>query len=204
MSSFGILGGAFNPPHIGHLVLAQEAASQLELERVLLVPTGEAPHKTIEPEPGPEVRLEMTRMSTANDAKLEVIDWEVATEGPSYTYLTLERLLEFHPDDEMWLLMGADMAASLESWERPERVVELARIGIAARPGTAITEAEAALGRLGVRERAEVVQMPELDVSSTGIRERVASGRPTRYLIPEGVREAIERRGLYHEAVTAR
>ena len=185
-------------------MLAQEAASQLELERVLLVPTGEAPHKRIEPEPGPEVRLEMTRMAAANDEKLEVIDFEVATAGPSYTYLTLERLLEFHPDDEMWLLMGADMAASLESWKRPERVVELARIGIAARPGTALADAEAALERLGARARAELVQMPELDVSSTGIRERVTAGRPTRYLVPEGVREAIERRGLYREAVAAR
>jgi nicotinate-nucleotide adenylyltransferase len=199
----GILGGAFNPPHIGHLVLAQEAASQLGLERVLLVPTGEAPHKRIEPEPGPEVRLEMTRMAAANDPTLEVIDWEVTLDGPSYTYLTLERLLEFHSDDEKWLLMGADMAASLESWKRPERVVELARIGIAARPGTAIAQAEATLERLGARERAEIVRMPELDVSSTGIRERVATGRPTRYLVPDGVRDAIERRGLYREAVAA-
>jgi nicotinate-nucleotide adenylyltransferase len=184
-------------------VLAQEAASQLGLERVLLVPTGEAPHKRIEPEPGPEVRLEMTRMAAANDPKLEVIDWEVANEGPSYTYLTLEKLLEFHPDDEKWLLMGADVAASLESWMRPDRVVELARIGIAARPGTPIAEAEAALERLGVRDQAEVVRMPEIDVSSTGIRERVAAGRPTRYLLPEGVRDAIERRGLYRAAVAA-
>jgi nicotinate-nucleotide adenylyltransferase len=184
--------------------LAQEAASQLGLERVLLVPTGEAPHKRIEPDPGPEVRLEMTRMAAANDSTLEVIDWEVAREGPSYTYLTLERLLDFHPEDEKWLLMGADVAAALESWKRPERVVELARIGIAARPGTAIADAEAALERLGVRERAEIVQMPEIDVSSSAIRERVATGRPTRYLVPEGVREAIERRGLYREAVATR
>jgi nicotinate-nucleotide adenylyltransferase len=204
MSSVGILGGAFNPPHIGHLVLAQEAASQLRLERVLLVPTGEAPHKRIEPEPGPEVRLEMTRMAAATDELLEVLDWEVARSGPSYTYLTLERLLDFHPDDEKWLLMGADVAASLESWKRPERVVELARIAIAARPGTPIAEAEAALERLGARDRAEIVEMPKIDISSSSVRERVAAGRPTRYLVPDGVREAIERRGLYREAVAAR
>jgi nicotinate-nucleotide adenylyltransferase len=185
-------------------VLAQEAASQLQLERVLLVPTGEAPHKVIEPEPGPEVRLEMTRMAAAGDETLEVLDWEVATPGPSYTYLTLERLLEFHPDDELWLLMGADMAASLEAWEKPERVVELARIAVAARPGTATGDAQAALDRLGALERADFVQMPEIGVSSTLIRERVATGRPIRYLVGEGVREAIERRGLYREAVAAR
>ncbi len=184
-------------------MLAQEAAFQLGLERVLLVPTGEAPHKRIEPEPGAEVRLEMTRMAASTAEAFEVIDFEVTTDGPSYTYLTLERLQEFHSEDEIWLLMGADMAASLESWKRPERVVELARIAIAARPGTAIVDAEAALERLGVREVSEVVRMPELAVSSTGIRERVASGRPIQYLVPDGVREAIERRGLYREAVTA-
>ena len=185
-------------------MLAQEAASQLQLERVLLVPTGEAPHKVIEPEPGPEVRLEMTRMAAAGDDTLEVLDWEVATPGPSYTYLTLERLLEFHPDDELWLLMGADMAASLEAWERPERVVELARIAVAARPGTPTANARAALERLGALEGADFVQMPEIGVSSTMIRERVATGRPIRYLVGDGVRDAIERRGLYRETVAAR
>ena len=184
-------------------MLAQEAAFQLGLERVLLVPTGEAPHKRITPEPGPEVRLEMTRMAAASDPTLEVIDWEVAGDGPSFTYLTLEHLLEYHPDDEKWLLMGADVAASLESWKHPERVVELARIGIAARPGTPIAAAEAALDRLGARERSEVVRMPEIDVSSTGIRARVAAGGPIRYVVADGVREAIERRGLYREAVPA-
>jgi nicotinate-nucleotide adenylyltransferase len=184
--------------------LAQEAASQLQLERVLLVPTGEAPHKVIEPEPGPEARLEMTRMAAAGDELLEVLDWEVVRQGPSYTYLTLERLIEFHPDDDLWLLMGADMAASLESWKSVERVVELARIGIAARPGTPISDAEAALERLGALERSELVAMPEIGVSSTAIRERVAGGRPIRYLVGDGVRDAIERRGLYREAVAAR
>jgi nicotinate-nucleotide adenylyltransferase len=184
-------------------VLAQEAAFQLGLERVLLVPTGEAPHKRIDPEPGPQVRLEMTRMAAAGDGMLEVIDWEVAADGPSYTYLTLEHVMQYHADDELWLLMGADVAASLESWKRPERVVELARIAIAARPGTAMADAHAALERLGAGERSDVVEMPELAVSSTGIRERVAAGAPIRYLVGDGVRDAIERRGLYREAVTA-
>jgi nicotinate-nucleotide adenylyltransferase len=185
-------------------VLAQEAASQLGLERVLLIPTGEAPHKVIDPEPGPEVRLEMTRMAATDDDRLDVLDFEVAASGPSYTYLTLERVRDLEPDDEPWLIMGADVAASLESWKRPERVVELARIAIAARPGTALADAEAALERLGALERAEVVRMPEIGISSSAIRERVVAGEPIRYLVPEGVREAIERRGLYSGAVAAR
>ena len=109
------------------------------------------------------------------------------------------------PTTRCWLLMGADVAASLESWKRPERVVELARIAVAARPGTALVDAEAALERLGAAERSEIVRMPEIGVSSTDVRERVGCGAADS--VPgcrDGVRDAIERRGLYREAVAAR
>jgi nicotinate-nucleotide adenylyltransferase len=190
------LGGAFNPPHIGHLVLAQEAAAQLGLERVLLVPAGEAPHKRIEPEPGPEVRVEMARVAADGDELLEASDVEVTRGGPSYTYETLELLAE-DAGDELWFLMGADVAAHLAEWKRPERVLELARVAVASRPGTALDEAEAALEGFGAAERAEVVKMPEIGVSSTRIRRRLAQGRPVRYLLPDAVLELIQARGLY-------
>ena len=198
-----MLGGAFNPPHIGHLVLAHEAAFQLELDRVVLMPTGEAPHKAIDPEPGPDVRLEMARRAAEGDDLLEVSDLEVGEQGPSFTFRTLERLTEQRPGEQIHFLMGADVAAQLESWKRPERVVELARLGIAARPGTAQDEAEAMLERLGAGDRAEWVRMPELAVSSTRIRRRIAQGRPVRYLVPDPVLELIESAGLYRETVEA-
>jgi nicotinate-nucleotide adenylyltransferase len=190
------LGGAFNPPHIGHLVLAQEAAAQLGLERVLLVPAGEAPHKRIEPEPGREVRLEMATVAASGDELLEASDAEVSREGPSYTFETLELLAE-DGDDELWFLMGADVAAHLGEWKRPERVLELARVAIASRPGTDLDEAEAALAGLGGADRMEIVQMPEIGVSSTRIRRRLAQGRPVRYLLPDAVLELVRERGLY-------
>ena len=196
-----MLGGAFNPPHIGHLVLAQEAAHQLALDEVVLVPTGSAPHKRIEPEPGPGLRLRMTQEAAAGDELLSVSDLEVAAEGPSYTFRTLEALSANRPGDEFTFLMGADVAAHLESWKRPERVLELARLGIAGRPGTALDEAEAALERLGSPDRAETVRMPELAVSSTRIRRRIAQGAPVRYLVPDGVLRLIAAEGLYREAV---
>lgn len=192
-----MLGGAFNPPHIGHLVLAQDAASQLGLAEVLLVPAREAPHRRIEPEPGPEVRMEMTRLAAEADELVSASEIEVGREGPSFTYRTLELLADERPGDELWFLMGADVAAGLESWRSPERVVELARLGIAGRPGTALDEAEAALERLDAGERAEVVRMPELAVSSTRIRRRVAQGRPIRYLVPDAVARYISEQGLY-------
>lgn len=182
-------------------MLAQEAAFQLGLERVLLVPTGQAPHKRIEPEPGPEVRLELARAAAADNELFEVSEIEIAVDGPSYTLHTLEALAERRPEEELVLLMGADVAAALEAWHEPRRVLGLARLGIAARPGTVIDEAEAALERLGSSGRAEIVRMPEIGVSSTRIRRRVARGRPIRYLVPDGVAALIERRGLYREAV---
>jgi nicotinate-nucleotide adenylyltransferase len=176
-------------------VLAHEAASQLRLERVLLVPAGEAPHRRIEPEPGPDVRLEMVRVAAEDDDLLEASDLEVGRDGPSYTFRTLELLHDERPGDHLTFLMGADVAASLESWRRPERVLELARVGVAVRPGTELDEAEASLERLG--GEAEVIRMPELGVSSTRIRRRVASGRSIRYLVPDAIGELIETRGLY-------
>jgi len=162
---------------------------------VLLVPAGEAPHRKIEPEPGPDVRLEMVNVVAAGDELLEACDLEVAREGPSYTFRTLELLHEERPGSELTFLMGADVAAALESWRQPERVLELARVGVAVRPGTELDEAEAAMERLGASP--EVIRMPELGVSSTRIRRRIAQGRPIRYLVPDPIVELIRGRGLY-------
>lgn len=197
--ALGVLGGAFNPPHIGHLVLAQEAAAQLGLSKVHLVPTGRAPHKEIADDPGRATRLELTRVAADENSLLEVdpieVDAATADEQPSYTVHTLEELS--HEDEDLVLLMGADVAARLDEWHRPERVLELARIGIAGRPGTAIDDAEATIEQLGGLDRTETVRMPELGVSSTRIRRRVAQGRPVRYLVTDGVLELIEAKGLY-------
>ncbi len=184
-------------------MLAEEAAHQLGLDEVLLIPSGEAPHKRIEPEPGPEVRLEMTQLAARGNERLTPSDVEVRREGPSYTFRTLELLNEERPGDELCFLMGADAAMGLESWREPQRVLELASLGIAGRPGIVLEEAEAALERLGHRGRYELVRMPELGVSSTRIRRRVADGRPIRYLVPDAVAELIREQGLYREGVRA-
>jgi nicotinate-nucleotide adenylyltransferase len=185
------------------MVLAQEAASELGLERVLLVPEGEAPHKRIDPEPGPEVRLALVRAAAAGDELLEVSEIEIARPGPSYTFRTLELLRDERPDDEFTFLLGADAAAQLEDWREPRQVLELARLAIAGRPGTARAKAEGALQRLGSAQRADFISMPEIGISSTIVRRRVAEGRPLRYLVLDAVAELIRERGLYREAVRA-
>jgi nicotinate-nucleotide adenylyltransferase len=195
--ALGVLGGAFNPPHLGHLLLAQEAGCQLGLERVLLMVTGEAPHKEIDDDPGAEVRLEMAERATAGEESVQASPLEVEREGPSFSYLTLEELSERERGRELYFLLGADVAASLESWERPERVVELAKLAIVPRQGVEMEAVEATLERLDAAGRAAIIEMPLCGVSSTMIRERAAAGRPLRHLVPDRVAALIEERGLY-------
>jgi nicotinate-nucleotide adenylyltransferase len=139
----------------------------------------------------------MTALAVADNDDFAAADVETSREGPSFTYRTLELLTEDRPGDVFWFVMGADVAAGLEGWREPRRVLELARLAIAARPGTELDEAEAALERLGGSDRADLVRMPEVAASSTRIRRRIAQGRPIRYLVPDAVREFIEERGLY-------
>jgi nicotinate-nucleotide adenylyltransferase len=196
-SAVGVLGGAFNPPHLGHLLLAQEAMDSLGLDELILVPTGVAPHKRIEPEPGPAVRLELARLATQDVEDVRVTGVEVDRTGPSFAYRTLELLTDELPGSDLIFVMGADVAAGLESWERPERVLELARIAIAERPGIERADVDTTLERLGASSRAEVIEMPPIGISSSLVRERVAAGRPIRWLVPEPVRELIANRNLY-------
>ncbi len=193
----GVLGSAFNPPHLGHLALAQEALWQLGLSEVVLVPTGQAPHKTIVDDPGRELRLAMTRLAASDDARFTVSTLEVEREGPSYTYETLEMLAEQKGDTELVFVMGADAAVGLESWREPRRVVELARIAVARRAGVADAEVAAVLRSIGAEGRSAVLEMPQFGVSSSAVRERAAARRPLRYLVTEPVARFIEEKGIY-------
>ncbi len=192
-----MLGAAFNPPHLGHLVLAQEAVARLGLAELLLVPTGEAPHKRIEDDPGADVRLEMATLAAEGNERLEVTDIEVERDGPSYSYRTLELLSEQRPEARLHFVIGADVAVGLESWRKPERVVELSTLAVAARPGTDRREVDETLERLGAADTAVQLEMPEIALSSSLVRRRVGAGEPIRYLVPEGVRELIVAQGLY-------
>jgi nicotinate-nucleotide adenylyltransferase len=193
----GVLGSAFNPPHLGHLALAQEALWQLDLDEVILVPTGEAPHKRIADDPGRELRLAMTRLAAADDSRFSVSTLEVEREGPSYTYETLELLAQDRGDRDLVFVMGADAAVGLESWREPRRVTELARLAVARRAGISEAEVAAVLRSLGAQGGATMLEMPQFGVSSSAVRERAAAGRPLRYLVPESVARFIEEKGVY-------
>jgi nicotinate-nucleotide adenylyltransferase len=196
-AAVGVLGSAFNPPHLGHLALAQEALWQLGLDEVVLMPTGEAPHKRIVDDPGREQRLAMTRLAAADDSRFSVSTLEVDREGPSYTYETLRLLAEERGDTELVFVMGADAAVGLESWREPRRVVELARLAVARRAGVSDAEVGAVLRSLDAEGRATMLEMPQFGVSSSAVRERAAAGRPLRYLVPEAVARFVEEKGIY-------
>ena len=195
--AIGVLGSAFNPPHLGHLALAQEAAWQLGLAEVVLVPTGEAPHKRIADDPGREARMEMTQLATADDERFSVSTLEVERDGPSYTCETLEALAEERGDRDLVFVMGADAAVGLESWRNPERVVELASLAVARRAGVSDADVAEAMRSLGCEGRATILEMPQFGVSSSAVRERARQGRPLRYLVPDTVADFIVERGIY-------
>jgi nicotinate-nucleotide adenylyltransferase len=196
-AAIGVLGSAFNPPHLGHLALAQEALWQLGLDEVVLVPTGHAPHKRIADDPGRKVRMEMTRLAAVEDERFSVSSYEVDRQGPSYTCETLEALAEERGDRKLVFVMGADAAVGLESWRNPERVVGLATLAVARRPGVSDADVAEVMRSLGCEGRATMLEMPQFGVSSSAVRERAKQGRPLRYLVPDRVARFIEEKGVY-------
>ena len=194
----GILGGTFNPPHLGHLICAQEAYLQLGLDRVTLIPARIPPHKPVEDEPGPEHRLELCRLAIHGDEeRFAVSDAEIVREGPSYTVDTLEGLQSSAPDHELFLIVGSDIAAGLPNWHRPERVLSLATLAVAKRRGTSRAAVDEALRSLAGNERTRFFRMPRIAVSSTMLRDRVRAGQPIRYYVPDAVIGYIDQHRLY-------
>ncbi len=193
----GIFGGTFNPPHLGHLTCAQEAYLQLELDQVMLIPARVPPHKPVEEEPGAEHRLELCRLAVDGDERFEVSDIEINRPGPSYTVDTLAELHSRAPDNELFLIVGGDIAAGFAHWHQPERVLSLATLAVAKRRGTARKSVNAALDQLSGGERAAFFRMPRIGLSSTMIRERVRAKQPIRYLVPDPVIRYIDDHHLY-------
>jgi nicotinate-nucleotide adenylyltransferase len=193
----GILGGAFNPPHLGHLVCAQEALVQLELDRVIFMPVGVAPHREIETDPGAEVRLEMAELAVADDERFATSRLELDREGPSYTVDTLEQLRSESPDDELFLILGGDQAAALAGWHEPEQVLERATVAVFERVSWSRDAIGLQIGRLRGAQAVRYLDMPLIQVSSSAIRRRVREGLPIRYLVPDAVGDYITSHDLY-------
>jgi nicotinate-nucleotide adenylyltransferase len=196
VARLGLLGGTFNPPHIGHLVCAMQALDALDLDRVLLVPVHEPPHKAAEADPGVDHRVELCRRAVAGNEQLDVSLVDAEVPGPSFTVDTLSRLHDRCPGDHLTFIVGGDMAVSLPAWREPEAILELAALGVAEREGVRRADIVERLSDLGT-ENVRFFDMPRLDISSSQIRRMVAAGRPIRYLVPDAVADYVEREGLY-------
>ena len=170
---------------------------------MLLIPAAIPPHKPVEQEPGAEHRLQMCRLAVGDDDALRGLRHRAAPRGPSYTVDTLDWLSSQAPNDELVLILGGDIAAGLPEWHRPEQVLELATVAIAAAARHAAGKVERALATLRGSERARFFEMPRIEISSTMVRRRVGAGLPIRYFVPDQVLDYIEREGLYRSDVPA-
>ena len=193
----GVFGSAFNPPHLAHQIFIAEAAWQLGLDRVIAVPTGDPYHKRIESDPGAEVRFRLAEAAFGPLDGIEVSAVEVRREGPSYTCDTLEEIADPLGKYEIHLLMGADAAQGFAGWRSPERILELARIGVALRPGVGREAVTPVFEGLGATDRIDYIEMPQVDISSSLIRRRIGAREPYRHLVPTKVAQMIENEDTY-------
>lgn len=186
----GILGGTFDPPHLGHLVVAECARVELELEEVRFVVAGEPWMKGSAPTPAP-VRAAMVHAAVEADRHLVVDEREVARPGPTYTSDTLAELHDEEPETDWWFILGEDAAAGLSRWSRIDDAMQLATFVVVTRPGVNAPVAG------WLKQRLVHLQVPQLEVSSTQLRERFAAGLATRYLVPDAVDRYVRSHGLY-------
>jgi nicotinate-nucleotide adenylyltransferase len=190
------MGGTFDPIHVGHLVIAEEAREALSLETILFVPAGQPPHKPAGSVTSVEHRVAMVELAIAGNAAFELSRIEVDRAGPSYTVETVEALARDAGD--VVLILSAETFAELPSWHEPERLFEAARIAVVPREGYAAPDPAWLAGAFPGREsRVTYLEGPRLGLSSTAIRARVAAGRSIRYLVPDMVGSYIVENQLY-------
>ncbi len=193
----GVLGGTFDPPHIGHLVLAANARHDLQLDEVWFIPAGEPYRKAGRGVTPREVRLKMVEALLADLPWARVSTIELERDGPTYTTDTLRELAS--DGGEWWFILGSDALGDLPHWREPATIVEQVRLALARRPGVGETEipAETLKAVPKIESRIDEIEMPLLEISSTDLRQRVRDGRPTDFLVPPAVRAVIDELGLY-------
>ncbi|MGH7651522.1 MAG: nicotinate-nucleotide adenylyltransferase [Gemmatimonadaceae bacterium] len=188
----GVFGGTFDPPHVGHLLLAADARDALGLDRLIFVPAGAQPLKVeTPPVASANDRLEMVRLAVADDAHYTVDEAEINRKGLSYTVDTLEHLAGRYPGAELFFLLGQDALTGFRQWRNPARILELATLALMMRSDAAD------VGEWRKAERLELVSTRRVDVSSTEVRRRLRDNKSIRGFVPESVERFIEARGLY-------
>ena len=191
----GIFGGTFDPVHYGHLLLAESCREQASLDAVWFLPTAVPPHKRGRDLTPVETRIEMLELAIAGHEPFSVCRYEADRGGINYTADTLEHFREEEPDRELFFLLGADMLHDLPNWHQPERICRAATLVVVRRPAAPPIDDEEYLGQV----RRHQVEMPEMGLSATEIRRRIAANQSIRYHTPRAVEKYIETNGLYRE-----
>jgi nicotinate-nucleotide adenylyltransferase len=197
----GLFGGTFDPPHLGHLILASEAKSQLELTRLLWTVTPDPPHKQEQPITPLEHRLAMVRLAIEDNPSFELSEVELDRPGPHYTVDTIKLLADQNPGAEIVPVIGGDSLQDLPAWHQPREILYAAHwVGVMRRPGeeTNLEQLERELP--GIKSKLHYVDAPLLEIASSEIRSRVATGKPFRYYLPDPVYEYINEHHLYRES----
>lgn len=199
----GIYGGSFDPVHFGHLLMAESFREQFELDQLWLIPAAQPPHKQHRKLAPAKDRLEMLNLATSGHAALSVSTIEIDRDGVSYTVDTLSAVAEENPDAKLFLLIGSESLADLPTWREPKRICELATPAVVHRRGTDV-DFDVLAGLVSQERLAQIrdcqIDNPMIEISSTDIRERIATGRSIRYRTPRAVEKYIETHGLYRSS----
>ncbi len=182
----GVLGGTFNPPHIGHLILAQQVLEQLCLDKVFFIPAYRPPHKNsncLEP----KFRLKLIQLAVTGNPKFQVLDIEIERKGTSYTVDTVAELKKRYQDVTFYLIIGSDLADSFDCWKNPDKIKKMAKLVVAKRRGVS----------LGQREDFLFVDINQIEISSSLVRKRIKEAKSIKYLVPEKVERYIRENNLY-------
>ncbi|MCK5573808.1 MAG: nicotinate-nucleotide adenylyltransferase [Bacteroidetes bacterium] len=189
---FGVFGGTFDPPHIGHLIVAESARETLDLDHVRFVPAWIPPHKQRPDITSAHHRLRMLELAVSGNPNLTIDDREIQRQGVSYTVDTLESMLQHSPSDELYLLLGGDNLIEFNQWKDPERIAKLVILVVMTRPGFSVDQEE-----LIKMEGVMVCEVPDIEIASREIRERIRDGKSVRYMLTDPVREYIDEHQLY-------
>ena len=190
----GLFGGTFDPPHVGHLALAEWARVQLGLDQVVFIPAGTPPHKAAKARTPAAQRIALTRLAVRGNRAFKVSAIETRRTGPSWTVDTVREFAQTHPRARLWLLMGADMFDTFGTWREPEGILACATVAVALRPGS---HRPSATKWARVGHGVTWLDNPGLEVSSSALRRRAARGLALRYLVPDAVAKAIADLQLY-------
>jgi nicotinate-nucleotide adenylyltransferase len=199
MQRVGILGGTFDPPHIGHLILGEYTAEALGLTRLLFIPAADPPHKQDRQKTSVEHRLAMVTIALADNPRFQLSRLDIDRPGPHYSVETVRLVQESYPDAEIFFVMGGDSLRDLPAWSRPQELIQLCRLAVMRRPGDNISAGMHEQLIPGLSERMVIIDAPVLEIASSDIIERIRQGKSVRYLVPDDVLAYIRTHRIYED-----